>query len=448
MAGSPGRPRQTGYLELLGGNADFRNLFVGRLVSLFGDWFNLLAILAMLRAFGADSAMAFAGVLIVKTLPAVIAPVAGVLADRLPRRSLMIAADLARAVVVLGMVGLAWFPSVFLLYTLVVLQTMLSGVYEPARNAIFPDLVKPSELTAANALSAASWSVMLGLGSAAGGLFTDAFGWQPALVLDAATYLVSAAFLVFVREPAVERQAQVGTGGLLDRIGVTELWYGATWMARRPRVWTLALVKPVWQLTGARTLVLTLLGETAFLVAGWPLFAVSVLYVARGVGTGLGPFFSRWLTASDPVAMERAIGWSFLVAAVGYVAVGFSPVLLVAVGAVVLSHLGGATIWVFSSIRLQQITPSAVRGRVFAAEHAGMTLVMAASTGVFGDVADRVEGWLGPIEVAWFPGEGAAALTARGLAVALGAITAVPLILWWVRGAVLGWGGEKETMDT
>lgn len=433
---------EVGYLELFRGNPDFRNLFAGRLISLFGDWFNLLAILVMLRAFGDHSAIAFAGVLVVKTLPAVVSPVAGVLVDRLPRRSLMMGADALRALIVVGMVGLAWYPSIPILYALVVAQTMLGSLFEPARNALLPDLVKPEELTAANAASAASWSLMLALGSAVGGLFTEAFGWQAALVLDAATYVVSVAFLAFVRDPprvAPDRAHR----DWLAAIGVRDLIEGARWMMQRPRVWTLALVKPVWQVTGARTLVLTLLGEGAFAIAGYPLVGVTLLFAARGVGTGFGPVLARALTRSRPAAMERAIFVGFAVGGLFYVAVGLAPSLWFALVPLVLAHLGGATIWVFSSIRLQQTVPSEVRGRVFSAEHAGFTLIMAASLSLFGPLGDAMPVWLA--DLAWVADWGGpAAVTGRVLAVILGAVTLIPLGLWGLRGAVLGWARADE----
>ena len=435
-------PPTVGYADLFRNNRDFRNLFAGRVVSLFGDWFNLLAILAMLRAFGDDSSTGFAIVLILKTLPAVFAPVGGVLADRLPRRSLMVFADLARAAVVFAMLGLVLVPRVELLYGLVVVQTLLSAVFEPARNALFPDLVKPEELTAANAISSATWSLMLAVGSAAGGLATDVFGWQIALLLDAVSYLVSAGFLMRIREPEVAREPRVHEPGLFEVLGIADFVRGAQFVLSRPQIWSLALVKPTWQLTGARTLVLTRLGETAFSVAGWPFASVALLYVARGIGTGMGPILSRWLTASEPAAMERAILVAFVVAGAGYGLLGLAPSFPVALGLVIAAHLGGATIWVFSTIRLQQLTPSAVRGRVFSAEHAGQTLMMAASTGMFGQLDDQLGAQIGAWFEPWVPGD-ATGLSARAMALGLGVLTLVPAAVWAVRGAMLGWARSE-----
>ena len=290
-------------------------------------------------------------------------------------------------------------PSVGVLYVLLVAQTLCSAVFEPARNALFPDIVRPEELTAANAVSSASWSLMLAVGSAAGGFVTDVLGWQWALVLDAATYVVSAVFLLRIREPAVTRSPRAGD--VYDWLGIRDLFAGAQWMLSRPRVWSLALLKPLWQLGGARSLVLTLLGETAFVAAGWPFLSVSALYVARGMGTGLGPVLGRWLTRSEPAAMERAILVSLALAGVCYVLLGFASSLPLALSLILVGHLGGATVWVFSTIRLQQLTPSEVRGRVFSAEHSAFTLVMGLTTGVFGRIDDvwgaTLGTWLAPL---------------------------------------------------
>ena len=75
---------------------------------------------------------------------------------------------------------------------------------------------------------------------------------------------------------------------------------------------SLALVKTGWQLSGALTLVLTLLGERVFLVAGEAMLGVAVLYTARGLGTGVGPFLARWLSRENPARMEQLIGAGFV----------------------------------------------------------------------------------------------------------------------------------------
>ena len=88
---------------------------------------------------------------------------------------------------------------------------------------------------------------------------------------------------------------------------------------------------------------------------------------------------------------------------------------------VVMAHLGGATCWVFSTIRLQQLVPSGLRGRVFAAEHAGFTLFSAGVVAVYSALADQ------------------AGVPPRTLLFASGVALVVPAVAWWLRGRWLGW---------
>ena len=171
--------KQIGYWQLLNQNRNFARLYFAHLISLFGDWFNLLAIMVLMRELGHDGARVLGGIFIAKSLSTlVMLPFSGVIVDRLSRKWAMLLSDLGRAAVVGLMFLVLIYPSVWMIYGLLLLQSALSAFFEPARSAILPDIVKPNELTAANALGAATWSAMLAIGSACGGLFTEFFGWK------------------------------------------------------------------------------------------------------------------------------------------------------------------------------------------------------------------------------------------------------------------------------
>ncbi|HCH66236.1 MAG TPA: MFS transporter [Deltaproteobacteria bacterium] len=403
-------------------NRDFRYLFSARLVSLFGDWFNTLAVLALLRSLGHTGAADFGWVVILKTLPTLVAsPVAGVVADRLPRRQILVAADAVRAAIVLAML---FSPNVEVLYLLVALQSMASAFFEPARTALLPDIVRPEELTAANAIGAAAWSTMLALGAGIGGLVTAYLGWSVALGLDVVTYLVSAMLLFQVTVPARDRPQRPTDWRTWT--GLRDIQAGFAFLRDHPRVASLALVKTGWQLSGALTLVLTLLGERVFVVAGEAMLGVAVLYTARGIGTGVGPFIARWLSRENPARMEQLIAAGFVCGALFYLFLPIAPNIVVAALLVLLAHIGGATIWVFSTVRLQQITPEHVRGRVFATENASFMVAMTASTFVWGELID--------LEI----------IGVQTIAGALGLVLLLPAALWMLRGRWLGWGTPGE----
>jgi len=159
-----------GYAALVRGNANFRNLWLGQIISLLGDWFNLIASAALVGML-TQSGLAIGSLFVVRMLaPFLISPIAGVVADRYNRKHILIAADLVRAATVFGFLLVREPGDVWLLYALTAVQLALSGFFFPARNAILPDITTQDELGAANALSSATWSVMLALGAALGGL--------------------------------------------------------------------------------------------------------------------------------------------------------------------------------------------------------------------------------------------------------------------------------------
>ncbi len=378
-----------GYLELLRGNRDYRRLWVGDMASLLGDWFNTIALYTLIRQL-TGSPVALGLVFIVKTLPfALASPLAGLLADRFDRKRLMIGADLARAVVVLGFLTVDRAAELPLLYGLIALQMMIGAVFTPARSASLPNITTPRELLTANALSAATWSVLLAVGAALGGFATEGLGTDTVFLLDSASYLVSAAFIAGVRIPPLEAPDERPTdrpGAVALHIGrrIIGIWRQAHneivdgWrqLTRRPEIGRMALVKPIWAVGGgALVYALTLVGESWRPEA--PAVGIGLLFAARGLGTGIGPIAAR---AGIPERhWPTMFGVGLVVTGLAYVTVGrmawglWLPLL------VVVAHTPSGANWVASTVLLQKRTPDRYRGRVFATEWLLITLVDAAA---------------------------------------------------------------------
>jgi MFS family permease len=109
------------YVRLLRDNSDYRKLYFGQTVSLFGDWFNFIAVQTLVFEL-TRSGLAAGLALITSTLPAFfLTPVAGTVVDRFDRRKLMIIADVARTIIALGMLLVRTpeqIPLIYLLMTL------------------------------------------------------------------------------------------------------------------------------------------------------------------------------------------------------------------------------------------------------------------------------------------------------------------------------------------
>lgn len=388
-------------------------LWLGQVVSQMGDWFNTIAlytIILNLTGSGRDIGL----LMVARFLPSfVFGQMSGVLADRFSRRTIMIVSDLLRALVVLGFLFVRRADQLWIIYLLTVLQLGLSTFFEPAKTAAIPSIVSDSELVSANAIASVTWSVMLTLGAAIGGLITGWFGTNVSFVLDALTYLLSAALIASVRLP--KRPPRERRKLTLNRIlGITETVAGARYVKRRPRVLALLLVKPAWGLGGGILTLLAVFGERVFPIRNSAALGIGVLFAARGIGTAVGPIVARRISGEGKKRMQASIGISFLIGGVGYLAFGSATNFVLALIVLGVAHTGGSILWVFSTVLLQRAVEDSFRGRVFAAELALLTLTMAVSNYATGELLDRF------------------GLSPRVVTIGIGVFFLVPGVAWFV----------------
>lgn len=385
---SPPGYKPVGYLELLRGNRSFRQLWLGQVVSQLGDWFDTIAlytIILNLTGSGRDVGL----LLVARFVPSFFfGPLSGVVADRFSRRTILIVSDLLRAFVVLGFLFVRRADQLWIIYVLTVCQLGLSTFFEPAKTAAIPSIVADRELVAANAISSVTWSVMLTLGAAIGGLITGWFGTNVAFILDAVSYLLSAALIASIRVPKRrKRERQKLSFGRI--LGITETIEGIRYVKDRPRVLALLMVKPAWGLGGGILTLLAVFGERIFPVGRSAATGIGVLFAARGIGTAVGPIVARRFAGEGDKRMQTSIGIAFLIGGCFYIAFGSATSFVFALLVLGFAHCGGSILWVFSTVLLQRAVADNFRGRVFAAEFALLTLTMAASNYTTGELLDR-----------------------------------------------------------
>jgi MFS family permease len=367
------------YIELLRANRNYRYLWLARVVSNLGDWFNLLASAALITSLtGAGTAISY--LFLARFLPIfVMSPFAGVLADRYERRALMVLSDLLRAVTVLCFLFVRSAEQIWLLYALTVVQFVLSSLYQPAHSAILSNIVAPRDLITANALDSFTWSSMLAFGALLGGIATALFGIQTAFVLDALTFLLAAWFVAQIAAPPVV--TPVGEQQPVRLAGHLEFLAGLSYLRARPFILTIALVKAgaalVW---GAVSVMEVPLAREIFPFGGDGALSLGLIYAVTGIGTGIGPLLLRRWFGDGYRAMMWAILISFVLLAAGVMGVGYAPTLSWVLGATFLRAFGSGAVWVFSSVLLQSMVDNQYRGRVFAFEFAIMTLTQSIST--------------------------------------------------------------------
>jgi predicted MFS family arabinose efflux permease len=415
------------YLRLVRGNRNFRRLWSAQIVSELGDWFYTLAIYSLLlQLTGKASSVALA--LVLQVLPQTfIGPVAGVINDRIRRKRVMIAADLARMVIVFLMLFVRSRAMVWLVYPLLFVETLMAAFFEPARSSVIPNITEREDVILANTLSSATWSVNLLVGASIGGVVAALLGRDAVFILNALSFLASAVLICGMkfREPHAESALPLRARDLWDHSPILE---GVRYVRGNRRLLATIFAKAGELMIGPSWVLFTVMGQRYFPVH-WrgidPLrggmLGMSLLLGARGLGALVGPLVSaRWAGHSQE-RLRLGVLLGYLVVGVGYAALGASNTVWVACFWVVLAHCGGSTIWVFSTTLLQLNTEDRFRGRVFAAD-LGMSMLTIA-----------VGAYLCGLFLDW-------GYSAKAVAVATGLVMVVPALLWgW---AMRPWGAR------
>ncbi len=373
-----------GYVALLRRNQPFRRLWYGQVVSQLGDWFDSIALYALLLRL-TGSGQAVGALMVAQFLPSTIVGLwSGVLIDRLPRKLVMIAADIGRALLVLLFLLVRDASQIWIVYVAMILKVTLTAFFEPARTAVVPNVTKPEELVAANGVSGATWSAMLALGAGLGGLVAGTLGTDAAFIIDSASFLLSAALIwrVPIHEAHLEHR---------PRHPLHELREGFAFMFSRRDIAIYALTKTLWSMGGGVLLLLTLFGRQVFPLGVDGALSIGLLYAARGVGAGIGPLLAQRWGGHSVQFLRRAIGPAFFFTAVGYIAFSGAPSLFLAACAVIFAHIGGSVQWVFGTTLLQISVPNRLQGRIFAVELALLMLTTSISSYIVGVAADA--GW-------------------------------------------------------
>lgn len=430
------------YWRLVRDNRNFRLLWLAQIVSELGDWFYAIAIYSLLLEL-TGSARSIALAYVLQVLPQVfVAPAAGVVNDRMSRKRVMILTDLACAAIVLGMLAVRSPELVWLAYLLLLLETVMWAFFEPGRSAVVPVVARQEEWLAANTLASITWSFNLAVGASLGGLVAAFLGRDSVFLINAASFLASAALIRAMRFHETHL-GQAGPFRLRDLTDFSPFIEGARYMVQDRRRLATLLVKGGLGLMGTNWVLLPILGERVFPVAAGRLgerrggmLGMSLLMGSRGVGALLGPLVAGYLLGRESRRLRLGILLGFIAAAAGYLALSRAPTLGWACAAVVLAHAGGSITWVFSTTLLQQQTEDRYRGRVFSADYAFYCLSVSTVSYVAGVSIDLGVG-------------------VRTMAALTGLVTLLPALLWGLaqrcwRGAVEAQpqadGGLKPTL--
>lgn len=338
------------------GNVRFMQLWAGQAISFVGDAVSMVALVILVVQI-TGSASAVGGALVALLLPTFASPLFGVLADRFDRRVVLVASDLVRATLVLGLV---FVRDLVLIYGLIFLMGFARALFNPTIRAGFPSVVGEGDLTRANSLIGGTFSASVTVGPALGGLLVAAVGVSGAFLLDAATYLISAGLLSRIPLPRPQREE--------EEVGVfRELRTGFSYLA------------------GARVPLAVMMG--AFLtVLATDLATPAEVFLAKGTfgagDVGYGLLVSVWgggmvlgsalmAVLGDRLRLLPTYFLGIFVWALALAGTGLSPTFVLALGMLAIAGAANGLDNVVTDTILQRQVPDAFLGRVFSVKYLG-----------------------------------------------------------------------------
>lgn len=273
--------------ESLFGNRDFRRLFAAQLTSLVGSGVTSIALAAFAyELVGSDATVVVGTALMLRILAfVVISPIAGVTADRVDRKRVLVAADLIR-VALMGV--FPFITSVSQIYVLIFAINAVTAFFTPTFEAILPQVVGLRQYTKAVSLSRIALALEATLGPILAGLLIATVGVRWTFWVDGGTYLVSALFVLGATVPRARRP----TSPFHWRNLVSQVTHGTRILLREPALRKALVLHFAEAVAGAIAIVTTIVYVRDILERGNVAFAV--VMAAVGAGSAVVALLLPW----------------------------------------------------------------------------------------------------------------------------------------------------------
>jgi MFS family permease len=352
----------TSLAALLRRNRNYRYTWMGQVVSETGDYFNNIAVFALVME-KSGSGLVVSGVMLSRAIPAVLAgPIAGVVLDRLDRKRVMIASDLIRAIVALAFLLTIHQPRPWLLYLLSGLLMFASPFFTSGRAAILPTIANDDELHTANSLTQTTQWATLTAGTLLAGFSAARFGYQWAFIINSLSFAFSAAAIWRISVPG-------GFRALRHAGAAVRPWHeyreGLSYMRSVPLMMGIAMISVGWAMGGgAAQILFALFGEQVFHrgAAGigsiWGFAGIGLL-----MGGALGHLAGKHVGFAG---YKRTVTLSYLLHGAAYMLFSQLESYSAALVAMLFSRVGMAVTSVLNNSQLLRHTSDQYRGRVFA----------------------------------------------------------------------------------
>ena len=340
-------------------------MWFGQIVSEIGDHFNTIAVFSLLLERTGSGAV-ISAVMLARAVPMIMAgPVAGVALDRMDRKKLMLASDIARGLLGLLFVFAVRYEGIWPFYVLSGLLMFASPFFTSGRTAILPTVASPEELSTANALTQTTKYMTVTLGTLFGGISAAGLGFEAAFLINGLSFFFSAWMIALLRTQKghfrPERKA-------LTEQDVAKPWHeyreGLRYLRRQPLMFGLALLSVGWAMGGgAAQILFSLFGEVVF--DRGP-SGIGMVWSSAGVGLLIGGAMAHWL--GPRLTHERylwTISACYFTHGLSYVCFSQAPNIWAGMLFAGLSRSGVGLSAVLNQAQLLLHVDDAYRGRVY-----------------------------------------------------------------------------------
>ena len=375
------------YFSLLKNNGKYRKFWSASVVSMFGEWFNTIALFVLILTYS-DSEFLLGLLFTIRMIAfASFQPFIGIIADRFSRKNLMLISNIIQIPMALGFILVDSQDDLWWMIGLSGLMMVSHSLFMTSERAALPNIVTAEELPTANALDAASWSTALCFGALIGGFIVDIYGVEMAFILNAITFVF--AFLILLRIDLPQEYNTDKTSSNIIFQVIKDMRIGVKRITGDKKLMRIVFAKASWNIAGGGLagVFLVLMG------ADIPGFGLSIgfglFFLARGIGTGLGPILARKLF-TNPNRWPLLTGLLVVVSGVFYLLVGITLEisLVLTIILVVLAHAASGSNWVLSTILTQQWVEDVIRGRVFSVDMLLLSIAFSVSSSLAGGLLE------------------------------------------------------------
>ncbi len=327
-----------------------RRLSLIQFISYFGTWFSQVAIFSMIVSFGA-SEITIALTAAMAMLPAVVlAPIIGLIVDRIEFKKLMGVLLLVEIAMTLGFIFINSLEYVWILMILIFIRSSAASLLFSAEMALFPKLVSGKMLKNTNEIHSVIWSLCYALGMAAGGIATHYVGFDLAFMIDAMLY-TAAVLLLIGLHISIEKVNHVESN-------MQMLKDGFNYIRSQKKIQHLILLHAAIGLTSFDALI-TLLADFQYKEFIAVPLAIGWMNATRALGLMIGPFIIGRIISKNnlhyffivqglAIMLWSILEFNFYLALIGLFITG----------------LFITTLWSYTYLLIQEETQSKYMGRV------------------------------------------------------------------------------------